>query len=940
MNSAMIDTFEEFFVALHGYAPYQWQIRLLEEASDGEWPNLVSAPTGSGKTTIIDVHVFLNAFAGKFGIPTNMARRLCLVVNRRALVDSQFEYAQDVARRLEEALTASGNADPVVLQAAEGLVKRKAGKAEMPLVTGSLRGGGNEGGLARSWRTKPESVMIICATPDMFGSRLLFRGYGVSQNARPQEAGLLAYDTVLVVDEAHLNEQLVFTARQVARIEALARLPFDEGEFPLRPLQVMESTATPVVSADADKRIVSVTEQDLQDSPTLCKRLTCMKRLECVLHDGGKQYEQDIVDQCLSLGETASPVGVIVNTVPLALGVAEKLREHCDSSSDVVCVVGRMRPIDREYAMMALLGNQQTVPRFIVGTQALEVGVDYDCQAMVTELAPASALAQRFGRVNRFGRFDEAEIIVFDSEKPLGPYSREDLDAARIWLSSFPDGNASAWAVSVSHVPSQSLRRTLFQRLEKADVAYFSHTSESLAAETGAQGSEGEIAGLDLWIRDEIGMDSDHDLMIAVRENLPSDDVCAAGIVSRIPPVSDELFPCGISQFRSVMEALGVPREEGGLSGLRFFVSEDGESYGSYRDDSFTPKPGMVCVLDAQLASIFKGGIVYRGKGKEGFKDCSTAEDVYWRCVEKDGLANLPFEIDGHVLGSLSEGDSLLIQDALAEIAKVFQSGEELADEADEDSSQVVDSIWQQMLASIDDAVFAGFARHVEFVPLFEETGRLTEVIAICKPNISSSMEEQVEIADRQAVSLRTHSDQVASETERITRTLGVNGWLQDALVQAALLHDEGKRDSRFQAMLHHGKKMTDDVLAKSLPMSRTETLDLYRKLGLAGWRHEQLSAAIAWKQCKATNARNLITRLVGTTHGRGRSTFDCSGSTLTRDEVLCEGYSDSMEELFDCGLWEWLIQDTNDEFGYWRCAYLEAVLRAADIRISAGDGV
>lgn len=39
----------------------------------------------------------------------------------------------------------------------------------------------------------------------------------------------------------------------------------------------------------------------------------------------------------------------------------------------------------------------------IIGTQTLEVGVDVDFTTLVTELAPASALVQRAGRVNRRG---------------------------------------------------------------------------------------------------------------------------------------------------------------------------------------------------------------------------------------------------------------------------------------------------------------------------------------------------------------------------------------------------------------------------------------------------------------------------------------------------------------------------------------------------------
>jgi CRISPR-associated endonuclease/helicase Cas3 len=39
---------------------------------------------------------------------------------------------------------------------------------------------------------------------------------------------------------------------------------------------------------------------------------------------------------------------------------------------------------------------------------------------------------------------------------------------------------------------------------------------------------------------------------------------------------------------------------------------------------------------------------------------------------------------------------------------------------------------------------------------------------------------------------------------------------------------------------------------------------------------------------------------------------------------------------LFDEGSWDELVEDTQLRYGAWGCAYLEAVLRAADGQISA----
>lgn len=103
--------FKEFIAAVHSShesnlpvrTPYQWQIRLmLYVAEHGYWPRSIGAPTASGKTSVIDIHVFLNAMAGLslvegnglFDLPLrNIPRRLALTVNRRSLVDDQFDEA-------------------------------------------------------------------------------------------------------------------------------------------------------------------------------------------------------------------------------------------------------------------------------------------------------------------------------------------------------------------------------------------------------------------------------------------------------------------------------------------------------------------------------------------------------------------------------------------------------------------------------------------------------------------------------------------------------------------------------------------------------------------------------------------------------------------------------------------------------------------------------
>lgn len=56
-------TFDAFFAELNdGHRPFAWQQRLVDAViKTGTWPAQIVAPTGTGKSSVVDVHLYLNA---------------------------------------------------------------------------------------------------------------------------------------------------------------------------------------------------------------------------------------------------------------------------------------------------------------------------------------------------------------------------------------------------------------------------------------------------------------------------------------------------------------------------------------------------------------------------------------------------------------------------------------------------------------------------------------------------------------------------------------------------------------------------------------------------------------------------------------------------------------------------------------------------------------
>ena len=911
-------TFADFYQALNNRSPFPWQARLAQRVAEtGEWPAEVGVPTGLGKTACLDIAVWWLASQahwepGQRTAPT----RIWWVVNRRLLVDSTAEHAEWLGRALADpdAAGLSGRAREVIAEVAEGLRGLSPDRGAPPLDVIRLRGG-----VAARTPTDPSRPTVLLCTLPMYGSRLLFRGYG--STLRPIDAAMAGTDSLVLLDEAHLAPHLRTLMAALAECTPGAEAVLGQVRSAAR---ITALTAT----GDPSGERFDLDEQD-EAQPTIRERLHAAKPLELRTFEKGDTAKL-LATAALEMLERASqPASCLVfsNTPKTAREAFDLLRSRTpDAEAEILLLTGLSREREAERirahilhpvnGMAATRGAEPVRERHlvVVATQTLEVGADIDAEYLVTEACGVRALTQRLGRLNRLGHHPHARGVYVHLPPSKGARGPE----------------AKSWPV-YGEEPTQVLAR-LEDECAKRGGCVVDLSPGRVAEVLGPAGDDPGRAPevlpgiLREWTKTTSPPDGE-----APVEPYFSGIRGAEYNVSliwrvHIPAEGELLWPRATDR-----EAVDVP-----IAAVREALTGD--------EDLRRLAPDGVTVEVTQSKDLRPGDQVVLPADRGLLDRFGWNPDASERVVDAS-LAGQGLPLDAKAIERLCGV-------TLGQHIKVALGADEDEEVEPSERTEAVSVI----LAGVRSAETPAGWEHDEWSEFTESLSLPIEEPRLEVPRLTAKATEPQRRdsdlgSDRDemslspvAVGLLEHGQAVGARARLVAQRIGLRPDLADVVERAGALHDIGKADERFQRWLDPEGRQNALLAKSSTPRHRWEATR-----AAAGWprggRHEDLSARLvrAWLEQTPWGRpehRDLLLHLVISHHGKGRP-LGPPARDDTASIVSAEVEGASVKAQADLAIVDWSqpsrFKRLNDCFGPWGLALLEAIVRLADHSVSAG---
>ncbi|REK26789.1 MAG: type I-U CRISPR-associated helicase/endonuclease Cas3 [Planctomycetota bacterium] len=1009
MSQIDSNQFSEFFEAVNGFRPYDWQQRLVDRVLESRWPEVIDLPTGAGKTACLEATLFALACQAQLtpeerSVPV----RIFFCVNRRIIVDEAYDRAVRLARKLLSAAQRQEPGAGILGRVAKALRKvagNSASNKTPPLDVLPLRGGAFRD---NRWARSATQPTIVTTTVDQLGSRLLFRGYGVTRSAAPIQASLIAYDSLILLDEAHISRPFLDTLDAVRRYLDPRR--WAEESIGVAPMRVIPMTATPPTETNEVLRLSDADREAMQDRLQASKRATLISvndvakkaaELSLSVNDVAKKAAE-LSRDAIQDQERPLAIGIIVNRVAIAKQIHQLLVEEKEKAkksaippeTPLELVIGSMRPVDRDEQterLRALVGpdrpKETEQPSIVVSTQCLEVGADYDFDVLITECASLDALRQRFGRLNRGGRPIETEAwILIDKkqvksndklkdDKPDDPIYGNALARTWNWLFEHKDHEADTIDFGIS-----AFDTLLAENDEKPVIppelrspSSTKHAPVMLPAYVDFWRQTAPVPSPDpdvsLFLHGEA--EGASDLRVCWRIELDVlEEEHWADAVALLPPTSPECMSVPIGRFK------------------RWFIAGTGDKKLEDSDSDLLEVAEDV-FADREQQPSAKSALLWRGSRSESTGPLKRPSDLRPGDTVVLSVRAMGWGELGHIPSANEEGRSidcaehayaeandkpiirLFTDDAECESFKSSLTPPSMLEAAIRHASEPLSNPeWRELMTEVAQGVNSDSLRHelatlsrvfrVEPYPNemgvvligYERLGHQNFMLPALDEELSSFADQNIEVY------LKDHTQHVVDTIARVLQHLPMAEFA-DIYRVVAELHDLGKADERFQAMLRQEDRTdawlwaastyTNALLAKSggTPLSHTQYRSACERAELPrGFRHELLSLQIAERHPSLpdeTSDHDLVLHLIAAHHGKvgpfAPVAVDDDPPPVEVDgvELTAADRKATPPHRLDSGVADrfWRLVR---RYGWWGLAYLETVFRLADWQASAAE--
>lgn len=877
--------FQGQFESLTSFLPMGWQFRLFRRFVANDLPRACAIPTGLGKTSVLVIWLLAIVRQAETGY-VRVPRRLLYIVNRRTVVDQATAVVEAVRERLLQPDRTEWAEHADSLQSIASALRDLCAAKEPPLAVSTLRGelADNE-----QWKADPARPAIVVGTVDMIGSKLLFSGYGDGRYGRAHHAGLVGQDALVVHDEAHLTPAFSDLLRGIAEEQRREVRQYSGGAI-ARPLRILELSATP---RDSDNAPFTLVPDDKNDK-VVHDRLSASKHLH--LHQAtADRLVPEIIERALLYKDRRAKVLIYLRVPEQAQQVASALAKALGAGSDdrVALLTGTIRGHERDrlastnLVYQLLLNPKQHADQtvYLVSTSAGEVGTDLDADHLVCDLTSLDSLIQRLGRVNRRGGDDRCAQVDVVGDGPS-------------------KGNLSEFeqAVAATH---QMLRHWVAESAQGTDVS--PGRLSQLLAEAGSTAVSAAFSPTRACPPlTDILFDAWSLTSIKAMPGRPDVQSFLHG-VTRDPP---DTFVAWRQEIRWLAEA----RVDG--QALRdWFRACRVETRERLRDRTYKVKRRLTRLLEkhrkiggaSELRTVLldaRGEARWSTLAEVSSKDFELAYLTVVLPVEAAGL-----DQNGMLDPSVVASDAVDLD--VAELGAHAEARERWLHHRSPEGERY------ERLATGETDVPPPLLREKARTSLREpedgaEDATALDLLLLVSPR-RSALEKPETTGVRQTLDAHIHA--IAEWMALIAERLQLPEPYQSALISAAHWHDRGKDRSVWQryARNERGGK----VLAKS-PRYQSPRV-------LGGYRHEfgSLLEAMAHSDFEGCSERDLVLHLVAAHHGWARPHFERRSYDSTH--VSAENDAAAADVLQRFGRLQ-------QRFGRWGLAWLESLLRCADI--------